>query len=369
VSHELRTPLNAMLGWARMLRTQTLDERRASRAVETIERNATVQAQLIDDLLDVSRVITGKLSLDITSLNLASVVESAIDSARPAADAKGIRIEAELGTEASTFLGDGNRLQQIAWNLLSNAIKFTPSGGAVHVTLRRTDGAVELRVADNGAGIAREFLPFVFDRFRQADSTTTRVHGGLGLGLAIVRHLVELHGGTVHADSEGVGKGATFIVRLPAVRAVSDEGTRRQAGREPLPDPAALAGVTVLVVDDHADARELVAVVLEQHGARIEAAGSVKEAVDILHRSAVDIVVADLGMPDEDGYALMKRLREDLSPHLRQIPAIALTAYVGDGDRRRTFEAGFVEHLAKPVEPGDLARAVADALHQQRTVS
>ncbi len=360
VSHELRTPLNAILGWAWLLSNGKPDDESRARAVATIERNARSQSQIIDDLLDVSRIITGKLRLQVEPVDLIQIIDAALDSIRPAADAKEIVIERRLDHGASQAKGDPHRLQQIVWNLLSNAVKFTPRGGRVEVSLGRWRSQTEIRVTDTGMGISPEFLAHVFDRFRQADSSSTRSHGGLGLGLAIVRHLVELHGGTVDARSDGDGRGAAFLVRLP-VPALST-----LAAPEPPPALAALAevapqeleGVNILLVDDEPDTREVMPAVLERFGARVAVAASAAEAMTLLQRSGADVLVADIGMPEEDGYSLIGRVRA-LPGSVRDLPAIALTAYAGEADRRRAMEAGFHLHLAKPVEPADLVSAVA----------
>jgi signal transduction histidine kinase/ActR/RegA family two-component response regulator len=361
VSHELRTPLNAMLGWARLLRSRTLDPVHAGKALETIERNAHTQAQLIDDLLDMSRIVSGKLSLAVESIDLAGVIDAAIDAVRPAAAAKQIAIDVRSDARGALASGDPSRLQQVVWNLLSNSIKFTPPQGRVEVTLAAVDSSLEIRVRDTGVGIDPEFLPFVFDRFRQADSTTTRTHGGLGLGLAIVRHLTELHGGTVEAHSEGRGRGATFIVRLP--RRIPPEG---EPARHLLPESTAaprasgsLAGVRLLVVDDQRDARELLAAALALSGAEVVLAESAGEALRRLEEERVDALIADIGMPGEDGYDLVRRAKSLAARLGRTLPSIAVTAYAGDGNRQRALEAGFESHFAKPVEPGDLVAAVA----------
>ncbi|HEX9943863.1 MAG TPA: ATP-binding protein [Thermoanaerobaculia bacterium] len=362
VSHELRTPLNAILGWTWLLASGKLDEEGTRRGVATVERNARAQSQIIDDLLDVSRIITGKLRLNVGPVDLAHVVEAVLDSVGPAADAKEIRIERRLDPAAAGAKGDPQRLQQVVWNLLSNAVKFTPRGGRIEVALERRDSQIGIRVSDTGIGIRRDFLDQVFDRFRQADSSSTRAHGGLGLGLAIVRHLVELHGGTVEAQSDGQGRGATFLVRLP-MPAVSPAADRSEpsARAAALPEDHALRelrGVRVLLVDDEPDAREMLPAVLEQFGVQVSVAASAAEALDVLQRSAMDVLVADIGMPEEDGYSLIGKVRA-LDRHVRDLPAIALTAYAGEADRRRALEAGFQIHLAKPVEPADLASAVA----------
>ena len=365
VSHELRTPLTAIIGWSAMLRTNKLDASTSASALETIERNAKAQSQLIEDLMDVSRIITGKLRLDVQAVELAPVVEAAIVSLRPAADARGIKLRAVLDPHAGPVSGDPTRLQQVAWNLLSNAIKFTPKGGRVEVRLERIDSHVELVVSDTGQGIKPEFLPYVFDRFRQADGTTTRAHGGLGLGLAIVRHLVELHGGTVRVGSRGDGHGATFTVVLP-LRVInrelsSDEerGHPKAVSGEPHECPPELDGLSVLVVDDEPDARLMLKMMLEQCGAEVKVVASAREAIEEIERLRPDVLVSDIGMPEEDGYSLMRRVRALPAGRGGQIPAAALTAYAGADDRKRALLAGFQAHIPKPVDPTELVAAVA----------
>jgi signal transduction histidine kinase/ActR/RegA family two-component response regulator len=371
ISHELRTPLTAMLGWARLLRQGKLDEAAAARAVESIERNAQAQAQLIEDLLDTSRIITGKLHLNICPVRLAEIIRAATDSVRPAADGKGIHIESRIDETASVISGDPDRLQQVVWNLLSNAVKFTPAGGRVEVQLERVDAAyVEIRIRDSGIGISAQFLPHVFDRFRQADSRTTRTHGGLGLGLAIVRHLVELHGGIVYAESPGEGEGATFVVTLPiaAVRAQAraSESVPLAVGSRAWSDnPTALDGLHVLIVDDEPDARQLLTIVLEQYGATVTSAASVAEALAALERSRPDVLVSDIGMPGEDGYDLIRKIRTMTPERGGHIPAVALTAYARLEDRVRALSAGYQMHVPKPIEPAELAAVVASVT--QRT--
>jgi signal transduction histidine kinase/ActR/RegA family two-component response regulator len=363
VSHELRTPLNSILGWAQLMRTNTLDSQSSARALDTIERNTKSLAQIIEDLLDVSRIISGKLRLEARPIELAPVIEAALDAIRPAADAKNIRLRVSVDRSARVS-GDPNRLQQVAWNLLSNAIKFTPTGGEVAVSLERDPSTASIMVTDNGEGIAEEFLPYVFDRFRQADSTFARMHGGLGLGLAIVRHLVEMHGGEVRAESAGRGKGATFTVSFPLV-AVSTGSLKALRVPERLKDDSKqLAGLRVMIVDDESDARELLVAMLEQRGASVVAAASVSEALAALagptNGSMPDVLVSDIGMPIEDGFDLIRRVRALAPQHGGKIPAIALTAYATTEDRRRVLEAGFERHLAKPIEPATLASAVAN---------
>ncbi|MFL6230971.1 MAG: ATP-binding protein [Pyrinomonadaceae bacterium] len=371
VSHELRTPLTAVLGWVHLLRTGQLDDQHAERAVETIERNARSQVQLIDDLLDVSRIITGKLRLDVRLLDPASPVESAVEAVLPAADSKNIRIQKVLDAGGGSISGDASRLQQIVWNLLANAIKFTPAGGRVVVRLTRAESHVEISVTDDGEGISREFLPYVFDRFRQADGTTTRRFGGLGLGLAIVRHLVELHGGTVEVESGGKGSGSTFMVRLPLMPVYQREAG---AGREraaavavvgeaasPVVEcPENLDGLKVLVVDDEADTLEIIRVSLGQCGAEVTTARSSAEALDLLGRDSPDIIVSDIGMPAEDGYEFIRKVR--LLPPERggRVPAIALTAYARAEDRLRVLRSGYQMHVAKPVELTERVAIVAN---------
>ena len=367
VSHELRTPLSAILGWARMLDTGQLDDESRNKAVETIVRNAVAQGQIIEDILDVSRIITGKLRLEISPVDIGRIVADAVDSVRPTAEAKGVRLQKVLDTRGNIIRGDSHRLQQIMWNLLSNAIKFTPKGGRVQVTISRIDSRVEIVVNDTGQGIKREFLPYVFDRFRQSDSSTVRTHGGLGLGLAIVRHLTELHGGAVSALSPGEGQGATFTVQLPL--AIMHEEKRLEAPPTPLLPPigvrmpaapgADLKGVRVLVVDDEADARQLLKAVLERSGADLRIAASSKEALDILNEWRPDVLVSDIGMPGDDGYELIRQVRSRSHNEGGGIPAAALTAYATAEDRLRVLTAGFQIHVAKPVEPLELIAVVA----------
>lgn len=365
VSHELRTPLNAILGWAHMLRASTLDQTTQRRALETIERNARSQAQLIEDILDVSRIVTGKLRLDVRPVELASVVESAIDAVRPAADAKDIRIHAVLDPRAGPVSGDPNRLQQVVWNLASNAVKFTDKGGRIQVRLERVNSHIEIAVSDTGQGISSEFLPYVFDRFRQADATSTRRHGGLGLGLAIVRHLVEMHGGTVRADSPGEGSGATFTVQLPLMivhgeRRETDRVHPASGGSVPLYEQnPPLAGLRVLVVDDEPDTLTMLRVMVEGLNAQVKCCASAAEALEALDEWKPDVLVSDIEMPDEDGYQLIRKVRERDKASGGQIPAVALTAYARTEDRVRALSAGYQMHLAKPFEPAELAAVIA----------
>ena len=365
ISHELRNPLNAILGWAHMMRLGTLTPANTERAVETIYRNAQSQAQLVADLLDVSRIISGKLSLDVRTVDLISIVNAAVDSIRPSVEAKSIRLQTMLDPAAGPISGDANRLQQVVWNLLTNAVKFTPTGGHVEVKLQRIESHVEIVVSDSGVGISKEFLPYVFDRFRQADASTTRIHGGLGLGLSIVRQLVDLHGGTVSVHSEGEGKGATFTITLPFVGVVSNQNDAEPAHPaqsddintlEGLPS---LQGLKVLVVDDEADTRELISEVLKECGSEVITSRSAAEALEALERHKPNILISDLGMPDEDGYSLISKIRALPSERGGHIPAAALTAYARAEDRMRVLRSGFQYHLPKPVDSAELVTVVA----------
>jgi signal transduction histidine kinase len=358
MSHELRTPLNAIFGWVTLLRTRRLDEPTQERALETIERNARAQKRLIEDLLDVSRIVTGKVALEIMPVDPRRVVEAALETMQPAAQAKGITVVPLLNTGVATVRGDFARLQQIVCNLLSNAIKFTPSGGRVEVNLAHRNGEAEISVSDSGQGIKPEFLPLVFDRFRQEDGSISRRHGGLGLGLAIVRHLVELHAGSVEAFSDGEGKGSRFVVRLPTRLGIAKSG----AGDERVASPTTssmLAGVRLLVVDDEPGARELIANVLQGYGAEVCLAESGQAALTKLFEQRPHVLIADLGMPGMDGYALIEQVRAldpDFGGHT---PAIAVTGYASPLDRLRALQAGYQNHVAKPVEPQELAIVIA----------
>ncbi|HYG65850.1 MAG TPA: response regulator [Thermoanaerobaculia bacterium] len=368
LSHELRTPLNAILGWVQLLRSGSMDTAGVARAVETIERNAKAQAQLIADILEVSRIITGKLRLDVHPLDLRSVVRSAAETVRPGAEAKGVALDLSLDRDVPPVSGDPDRLQQVVWNLLSNAIKFTPRGGRVEAAVEASGSHVQITVRDTGQGIAPAFLPHVFDRFRQADASTARLHGGLGLGLAIVRHLVELHGGAVGAESQGEGRGATFIVRLPVLGVFSPAvpaavGTAREALLEPeasLPAPprSSLLGLRVLVVDDHPDTLELVSTVLRGHGAEVAAASSTAEAKRVFGDVRPHVLLSDIGMPEQDGYELIRYVRGLPEDRGGATPAAALTAYASPADRLKILDAGFQAHIPKPVEPLDLVTLV-----------
>ena len=358
MSHELRTPLNAIFGWITLLRTRRLDEATQERALETIERNARAQKRLIEDLLDVSRIVTGKVALELVTVDPRRVVEAALETMHPAAQTKGLKIVPLLDIGAGTVRGDFARLQQIVCNLLSNAIKFTDSGGHVEVCLARRNGEVEISVADSGQGITPEFLPLVFDRFRQEDGSISRRHGGLGLGLAIVRHLVELHAGSVEAQSLGEGKGAKFIVRLP-VREGSLMPRMSEAPNSSTVTPSMLMGVRLLVVDDDPGARELISGMLEGFGAQVATAESGQAALSLLFAQRPDVLIADLGMPGMDGYTLIEQVR-GLEPDFGGLtPAVAVTAYASPQDRLRALQAGYQNHVAKPVEAEELAIVIA----------
>jgi len=367
LSHELRTPLNAILGWSQLLRAGHSEQEELNQGLDTIERNARAQTQLIEDLLDMSRIISGKLRLDIQRVVPSSFVKAAIETVRPAADAKGIRLEAILDPTAGPVSGDPNRLQQIVWNLLSNAVKFTPRGGKVQIVLQRVNSSIEITVTDTGQGIAPDFLPFMFERFRQADSTTTRRHGGLGLGLSIVKQLVDLHGGTVEASSPGLNQGSHFLIRLPltVVQTQTDDGTRlhpalEYEGRSHLESvgaPPDFTGLRVLVVDDEPDARDLIKRVLTGCKATVSTAGSAAEAMPIADQA--DLLISDIGMPEVDGYEFLRRVRAQRSPTSTRIPAIALTAFARTEDRTRALIAGYQVHLSKPVSAAELIATVA----------
>jgi signal transduction histidine kinase len=356
LSHELRTPLNAILGWTRLLRGKTLPESGVDSALEKVERNAQMQARLVEDLLEVSRITTGKLRLDMRVLDLVSLARTAVDSIRPTAEARGVIVDRDFAVPAMPTVGDPDRLQQVVWNLLSNAVKFTPAGGRVTLALRRSGGVDEISVSDTGVGIDPAFLPNVFDTFRQADASATRTHGGLGLGLSIVRHLVEVHGGSVAAASEGHDRGATFTVRLP-VRSLETTATfpaALQAGDLVAGDT--LRGVSVLVVDDDPDTRELLESVLNLAGADVRAAESADEALALCRLSTPDVLISDIGMPGRDGYSLMNELRttSGLLPRV----AVAVSAYAAQRDRDLSVKAGFQDHFAKPVDPVALVRLI-----------
>ena len=364
VSHELRTPLTSILGWTRLLRLREPDPAALQRGLETIERNAKPQAKLIEDILDVSRIISGKLRIEARPIELAPIIEMAIDAVSPAAEAKTISIEAAFGAMVGEVRGDPTRLQQVVWNLLSNAVKFTPNGGAISIDLSRQGECARIIVSDNGCGISAEFLPFVFDRFSQAERHMTRKHGGLGLGLAIVRHLVEMHGGIIQVESAGEGQGATFTVDLPLTNSQAEAtraaGEERETAETSMPESLqALQDVRILLVDDDPDTLQMLTMALEHAGGEVRACASAHEALDALGEWRADLLVSDIGMPNEDGYALIRKVRS-LEPEMGgAMPAIALTAFAGAADRSRALSAGFQKHISKPVEPFDLIRVIA----------
>lgn len=367
LSHELRSPLNSITGWATLLRTRKLDEATIKRALEVIERNAQVQTKLIEDLLDVSRILRGKLTLNVSPVHLAFVVEAALDTVRLAAQAKSIQIESSIDATVGAVAGDSSRLQQVVWNLLSNAVKFTPTGGRVTLRLEKDGNQACIQVSDTGQGISADFLPHIFEYFRQADGSITRSHGGLGLGLAIVHHLVELHGGTVFAQSPGVGQGATFTVKLPLLqdKSLLQEQRNQEIGKT-LPGP--LTALRILVVDDEADTRDFLAFMLNQYGANTTAVASAQEGLEVLQQFQPDVLVSDIGMPEEDGYTLIQKVRSLSTDQIRKIPAIALTAYAREEDSQRALLAGFQVHLPKPVEPTELVNAIASLTQNSASV-
>jgi PAS domain S-box-containing protein len=364
VSHELRAPVNSILGWVQMLRGGKFNQAETQRALDTIERNTKTQVQLIEDLLDISRVITGKLTLSVRPLELAQVVEAALDSIRPAVEAKALQLHVQLAARGSEVLGDPARLQQVVWNLLSNAVKFTPNHGRIEVKVERLDSHLQLTVSDSGVGISPEFLPFVFDRFRQASTGSERQYGGLGLGLAIVRHLVEMHGGAVRAESAGDGQGATFTVILPVrVRSEAEVEFKRTAPSDEaiaaLTDAITLDGLRVMIVDDEAESRELLQTILAHRGAEVKACASVTEAMTTIAQWQPAVLVSDIGMPDEDGYALIRKLRALTEAQGGNIPAVALTGFARSEDRTRALASGFQMHVPKPVEAVELIMVIA----------
>lgn len=359
LSHELRTPLMSLLGWACLLRESPVDETLHAKGMEAIERNARIQAQLIDDLLDVSRIISGKLNLQIRPLEVSSAIEAAIAIVRPAANAKSIQLVYKKDPSIGAISGDAARLQQVVWNLLSNAVKFTPEGGYIEVRVESVDSHVRITVADTGQGISAEFLPQVFDRFRQGDSSTTRNYGGLGLGLAIVRHLVELHGGTVHAESLGEGLGATFSAVFPLLAERPQPEDGGQNGNRPIKSSTALNGLRVLVVDDEADARQIISTVIERTGAEVKACESASEALRLLQQWHPDVLMSDIAMPGEDGYSFINKVRSLPVDQGGHTPAAAFTAYAREEDRKRALDAGFQMHIAKPVTSSKLVAMLA----------
>ncbi|MBD2679478.1 MULTISPECIES: response regulator [Nostoc] len=358
LSHEIRTPLNPILGWAKLLRTNKLDREKTALALETIERNAKLQTKLIEDLLDISRILRGKLSLNVCPVDLATIIRAAMETVRLSAEAKSIQIHSALDPAVGQVFGDAGRLQQIVWNLLSNAIKFTPEGGQVEIYLEQIDSQVQIRVKDTGKGINRDFLPYVFETFRQADSATTRKFGGLGLGLAIVRYLVEMHGGTVLAESLGEGHGATFIVKLPMI--LTDTVDSSKESDVMATNTPAFNGLKILVVDDEPDSLELVSFVLQQSGATVTAVSSATEVLEILPQWKPDLLVSDIGMPGMDGYMLLRQIRLMSPEQGGQILAIALTAYAGEGNEQRAKAVGFQAHISKPIDPAQLIETIAN---------
>ena len=368
LSHELRTPLNSILGWTRILSSHTLEEEAAAQALETIDRNAKLQARLIDDMLDVSRIISGKLRLDAQPVDLTSVINSAIETLRPAAEAKHIRVYVTLDFGTGAVLGDPVRLQQVIWNLVANAVKFVPKEGSVRVTLQRVNSHVEIAVSDTGPGIEEDFLPHVFERFRQADSTANKKFAGLGLGLSIVRHLVELHGGTVEAANNTDGGGAVFTIKLPvmvvskSMQQLVQQSQQTGAGANSnfaFDCPPDLSGIKVLAVDDEPDARALLKTMFEQCGAEIKTCSSAAEAIEVLDDYDPDVLVSDIGLPGEDGYSLIRKVRQTETVTGKRLPAVALTAFARTEDRYQALAAGYNMHVPKPVEPAELALVIS----------
>jgi PAS domain S-box-containing protein len=361
LSHELRTPMNAIIGWTHLLKSGRLDEAQRLRAMESIDRGARSQAKLIEDLLDVSRIVSGKLSLTMTPVDLRAVLNAALDSQRPAAQSKNIHLDMGTAAPDCAVMGDVGRLQQVFLNILSNALKFTPAGGQVKVTLESTLDSACVSISDTGEGISPEFLPYVFDRFRQADGTSTRNHMGLGLGLAIVKHVVEMHGGSVEAKSEGAGKGATFVVTLPLAGEV--EGRPRGPIAERMPGtpqvPQTALGIRVLIVEDDIETRDILAAILERAGFSYRVATRASEALTVLDDWQPDVIVSDIGMPDMDGYAFARQLRARPAAQGGHIPALALSAFARSEDRELALRSGYQAHIAKPVDPADLVKAIA----------
>jgi signal transduction histidine kinase len=367
LSHELRTPLTAMLGWVHLLRGGQLEAAQITRAYEVLDRNTRAQALLINDLLDVSRIVTGKLRLDLRSVSLAPIIHAALETVRPAGLARAIEWDLQIDPKVGPVSGDATRLQQVVWNLLSNAVKFTPRGGKITVALETHGDEAVLRVHDNGQGLTADLVPHVFERFRQGDSTTTRVHGGLGLGLAIVRHLVEMHGGTVEASSPGTGQGSTFTVKLPLLRdeRPPSHSTGSRAGGETEPGRLLLTGLRVLLVEDEVDTRELLTLVLTRQGAQVVGVGSASEALEKFEQQAPDVLISDIGLPGEDGFSLLRKIRSRPDVRGGRVPAVALTAFAHAEDRIRALEAGFQIHAPKPVDSDELVAIVASLGQRQ----
>ncbi|HYK20103.1 MAG TPA: ATP-binding protein [Pyrinomonadaceae bacterium] len=374
VSHELRTPLNAILGWSTMLRAGSIEPHNLERALEAIERNARAQAQIVEDILDVSRTISGKLRLDIKPIEMISVIKAAVDSVRPAAVAKNIQLELLLDPAADHIQGDGARLQQVVWNLLANAVKFSNQGGRVQVKLERHGEMVQIVVTDNGEGISRDFLPKVFTRFQQADGSTTRRHAGLGLGLAIARHLVEMHGGTIEAHSDGPSRGATFTVSVPAAASTEASSSSSEPSRLPPAEPlipqgrSKLVGIRVLAIDDEADARVMIKTMLENCGAEVLTVASAKQGLEVLAGWRPHVIICDIGMPEEDGYSFIRQVREAERNNGVKVPAIALTGYVRIEERMKALEAGYQMFVPKPVEVGELTSIIAGLISKTATL-
>ncbi|MEH2349476.1 MAG: PAS domain S-box protein [Nostoc sp.] len=367
LSHELRTPLNSVLGWSKMLRTRKFDEQTTNRALETIERNAKLQTQLIEDLLDVSRILQGKLNLNICPVSLVMVVEAALETVRLAAEANSIQIQTIFDPNLGQVMGDPNRLQQVLWNLLSNAVKFTPAGGRVEIRLMEVGNQIQIQVSDTGKGISPDFLPYVFDYFRQADGTTTRTFGGLGLGLAIVRKVVEMHGGKVQAESLGEGLGATFSVELPLLMRSEQVRQEENESFDCDPESSLLSNTQVLVVDDEPDIRDLVSFILQDYGVEVTAVSSAQEALQALSESIPDVLISDIGMPKTDGYMLMQEVRSRSPQQGGHVPAIALTAYAGEMNQQQALAAGFQMHISKPVDPDALVKAIVNLIEPKRS--
>jgi PAS domain S-box-containing protein len=370
LSRELRTPLNAILGYSRLLRGGMLNGEQFERAIETVERNSRWLTQIVEDVLDVSRIVSGKIRLDVQAVDLTTVIDNAVATIQPAADAKNIRLQSLIDTRVAPVSGDPDRLQQVIWNLLSNAVKFTPKGGRVQLRVERVNSHVEIVVSDTGAGIRKDFLPYVFERFRQGDSGPTRKTGGLGLGLAIVRHIVEMHGGNVLAESAGENQGSTFTVRLPIMIVQPSAQSRKREhpiaeSQQPLEKMSGLSDVHVLAIDDEQDSLGLLRVVLESAGARVTTASSAAAALNLIEQANPDVVVADIGMPQMDGFELIKRIRELPGP-VGDVPAAALTAFARSEDRTKALHHGFEMHLAKPVDPGELVASVATLVRRRR---